>query len=408
MRLASPTAFLLLAGLLSQPLAARAQQDEPETRAEVLARAREQKQREAEPYEQNAVERGMILAERRIMPLLNRDGIYARMGSLTTGSGFAYGGGYRDRSLVRGRGRLDLWAAASLKRYWALEARGGYPLTSDDRVVLEGHVRRFAAPHEEYFGIGPDAARADQVVYDFRGTTTGTDVSVALDRHVSFGGGVSYLRHETGAADSDSLRSIERVFDLLDAPGLGVPQRMIQTSANLTYDYRQPINARRGGFYRLDLSRYSDRTNGSSSFTRIDLDLRQYVSFLSERRVLAGRAVVTTTDVERGNTIPFFMLPSLGGNDTLRGFRAHRFRGPHALLLQGEYRFEVWSGFDMAIFADAGKVAMRRADIDFQNLEHDIGIGFRFATDNGVVARVDAAFGSRDGKHVHVVFGGLF
>jgi hemolysin activation/secretion protein len=102
------------------------------------------------------------------------------------------------------------------------------------------------------------------------------------------------------------------------------------------------------------------------------------------------------------------MLPSLGGHDTLRGFRADRFRGPHALLLQGEYRWEIWSGFDAALFADAGKVAFRREDLTLRDLERDYGFGVRFATDNGVILRVDAAFGSRDGKHLHVVFGNLF
>ena len=58
--------------------------------------------------------------------------------------------------------------------------------------------------------------------------------------------------------------------------------------------------------------------------------------------------------------MPFYLMPTLGGNDTLRGFRAYRFRGPHAMLLQGEYRFELWSGLDAALFYDAGKVAMSR------------------------------------------------
>ncbi len=102
------------------------------------------------------------------------------------------------------------------------------------------------------------------------------------------------------------------------------------------------------------------------------------------------------------------MMPTLGGNDSLRGFRDYRFRGPHALLLQGEYRFEIWSGLDGALFYDAGKVAMRGSDLDLRNLESDYGFGVRFNTDNGVVARVDAAFGSRDGKHVWIVFGGTF
>src|SRR5262245_15613846 len=156
MRVVISLAIALVVGPLCVPLRAQTPADEPETRAEVLQREREKKQVEVEPYEENAVERGMILAERRIIPLLNRDGIYARMGSLATGSGFAYGAGYRDRSLIRGRGTLDLWAAASLKRYWALEARGAYPLTPHEHVVAEGRVRRFSSPQDEFFGIGPD------------------------------------------------------------------------------------------------------------------------------------------------------------------------------------------------------------------------------------------------------------
>ena len=53
-------------------------------------------------------------------------------------------------------------------------------------------------------------------------------------------------------------------------------------------------------------------------------------------------------------------------------------------------------------------MALRRSDLDFRDLEHDYGFGFRFNTDTGVVMRVDAAFGSRDGKHLHIVFGGTF
>jgi hemolysin activation/secretion protein len=106
--------------------------------------------------------------------------------------------------------------------------------------------------------------------------------------------------------------------------------------------------------------------------------------------------------------MPFYLMPYLGGNDTLRGFREYRFRGPHAILLQGEYRFEIWSGFDGALFYDAGKVAQRRSDLDLNNLERDYGIGFRFNTNEGVVMRVDAGFGSRDGKHLYITFGGVF
>jgi hemolysin activation/secretion protein len=111
---------------------------------------------------------------------------------------------------------------------------------------------------------------------------------------------------------------------------------------------------------------------------------------------------------EDGVGVPFYLMPTLGGNDSLRGFRNYRFRGPHAMLLQAEYRWELWSGLDAALFYDAGKVTLLRRDLSFKNLERDYGFGFRFNTSEGVVMRVDAAFGSRDGKHLHIVFGGVF
>jgi hemolysin activation/secretion protein len=101
-------------------------------------------------------------------------------------------------------------------------------------------------------------------------------------------------------------------------------------------------------------------------------------------------------------------MPTLGGNDTLRGFREYRFRGPNSLFTQLEYRWEIWSGLDGALFYDAGKVAERRADLSVAKLESDYGFGFRFNTDESIVFRIDAGFGSRDGKHLYIVFGGVF
>ena len=154
-------------------------------------------------------------------------------------------------------------------------------------------------------------------------------------------------------------------------------------SGFLEIDYREPKNARKGGWYRIDFSRFDDRTTGRYTFNRVDADLRQFVGFLSERRVLATRLFVSTSDTKPDAVMPFYLMPTLGGKDTLRGFREYRFRGPHAILAQAEYRFEIWSGLDGALFYDAGKVADRRADLNFKNLERDYGFGFRFNTDAG-------------------------
>ena len=135
---------------------------------------------------------------------------------------------------------------------------------------------------------------------------------------------------------------------------------------------------------------------------------RLFFGFLAGRRVIATRLFVSTSDVGPGEVMPFYAMPTLGGNDTLRGFREYRFRGPHAMLAQAEYRWEIWSGLDGALFYDAGKVTNSRADLSFKDLENDYGFGFRFNTDDAIIFRVDAGFGSSDGKHLYIVFGGTF
>jgi outer membrane translocation and assembly module TamA len=173
-------------------------------------------------------------------------------------------------------------------------------------------------------------------------------------------------------------------------------------------DYRQPKNPRSGGWYRVEFSRFDDQTTGRFTVNRLNSDLRQFFGFLAGRRVIATRLFVSTSDTGPGEVMPFYLMPTLGGNDTLRGFREYRFRGPHSILAQGEYRYEIWSGLDGAFFYDAGKVANTRSDLNFSDLETDYGFGFRFNTDNAIVFRVDAGFGSRDGKHLYLVFGGIF
>jgi outer membrane protein assembly factor BamA len=106
--------------------------------------------------------------------------------------------------------------------------------------------------------------------------------------------------------------------------------------------------------------------------------------------------------------MPFYLQRTLGGPDDLRGFRNFRFRDQHLLLLQAEYRWEIFTAVDGAIFYDTGKVASRREDLDLRNLESDYGIGFRFGTSNGVFLRVEAAFGSSAGKHFILRFGNVF
>jgi surface antigen Omp85-like protein len=381
---------------------------EPATRAEADRKRREEKEAQTTPYVPNGVERAIKFAETRGIFILDREGFYPKLGSLTVGSGFAYGLGFRNRKLFENTGALDLWAAASIRRYNAVEARLTFPRLAGNHLYLETWGSRRDYPQENFFGLGPDSSRADRSDYGIRTNHAGGRAGIRPVDALLIGGGLEYLQPRLGPGNSSRLPDVSDTFETSELPGFEAVSNFLRSDAFIEVDYREPRNARQGGWYRLDYSHYDDRKTGTYTFNRLDADVRQFIGFLAGRRVIATRLFVATSDATDENAIPFYYMPTLGGNDTLRGFRQYRFQAPHAILFQGEYRWEIWSGLDGAIFYDTGKVANRRSDLDFSNLERDYGFGFRFNTDNGVVFRVDAAFGSRDGKHLHIVFGGIF
>ncbi len=84
-------------------------------------------------------------------------------------------------------------------------------------------------------------------------------------------------------------------------------------------------------------------------------------------------ARITMTSAKPGQRIPFYLLPYIGGSDDLRGSRPYRFTGPNAVVYNAEYRWEIFSGLDGALFLDAGKVMMHRGHLGMSDLETSPG-----------------------------------
>ena len=101
-------------------------------------------------------------------------------------------------------------------------------------------------------------------------------------------------------------------------------------------------------------------------------------------------------------------MPTLGGSTTLRGFERVPFPRRNAFLFNAEYRWEAFSGLDMAIFGDWGDVGPTWDDIDFDQLKIDYGLGFRFNTFRSVFLRIDLAGAGRKVFRVNTSFSGAF
>jgi hypothetical protein len=373
-------------------LASAAQAQEPQTRAEMLAAERQAKSKQLEPPKPTGLERALLALEndRLFERILNpAEGFYPKIGNVTTGSATAFGPAYRHPFLIGEEVDFSAFAAASFDKYWMVDARLTMPQLAGGRAFADVHVRRYDFPEEQFFGLGPDSPRENETTYGLRSTDSGVAGGVRVTPSFAIGAGLEHLtpRVSTLGQQPDFLR--------------------LDLSADL--NTREPRGNPRGGYrYTLAYHRFDPVSVSRAGFSRVDADVQHYISLYRNRRVLALRGLASVSDEEPGGVIPFYYMRTLGGPDDLRGFHRFRFRDRHLILLQAEYRWEVFTAMDAAIFYDAGKVASRLEDLNFRDLERDYGIGVRFGTRNGVFLRVEGAFGSSGGKHFIMRWGHVF
>ena len=388
-----------------------AQPPEPATRAEEWQRQREEKATRLEAPTQSRLEQSLLdlengrFFERLLSPA---EGLYPKIGTVTAGSGLAVGPGYRASQRFGGAVDFSTFAMGSIKKYWIADARVQLPRLAGEHVGIDAHVQTYDFQEELFFGVGPESARTDLVHYGMRNTIVGGTGALRATPWLTLSGTADFLnpRIETATDDAESIGSR---FDDSSAPGLIDQPDFMRYEAAVDVNFREPrANPRAGGRYLFTYQRFDDLDRHTYSFQRAEADLQHYISLLRDRRIIALRALASVSDAADGARVPFYFQRTLGGPDDLRGFHRFRFRDNHALLLQAEYRWEIFTAVDGAIFYDAGKVASRVEDLNLEDLESDYGFGFRFGSTNGVFLRIEAAFGSSGGTHFIFRFNNVF
>ena len=110
------------------------------------------------------------------------------------------------------------------------------------------------------------------------------------------------------------------------------------------------------------------------------------------RVVLATHGWLVGSWTEDGGLVPFYLLPSLGGANTLRAYTDYRFHDRNLLVVNVESRFAVFPHIDAALFVDAGSVAAHIADLDLG--KRGYGVGLRMHSRQSTFARFDIAHGA--------------
>jgi hypothetical protein len=390
---------------------ANAERIAPQTRADLIELERERKASQLAPDVPARAEQVIDQIEQKKVLALLMDGVAGfriHLGGLVNGSGLALGPEYQRRDLAHGQVQFRTSVRGSVRKFYLMDADLSMPSLADGRILVDLYAQHFSYPHIDYYGPGANSTKSGRTGFMLENTSFQTTLAAKPLPHFKVGLTGSYLMANVSRGRDDRFTSTDQVFTEQTTPGIQFQSNFLEGGGFVQYDWRDnPGGPRRGGNYLAQYTTYSDTMRQRYSFDRLDLEAQQYFGFFNQRRVIALRGKVEATDPRAGNAVPFYLQPTLGGSDDLRGFRPFRFYDNNAIVLNGEYRWEVFSGLDMALFVDAGRVFHDWHQINLRELETDYGFGFRFNARNNVFLRLDTAF-SREGFQIWFRFNNVF
>lgn len=367
-----------------------AQAPEPTTRQAAIEQAQAEKSKNLRPYVPNKGER----IAGKLQNILTGEGkhFHPFFESVYSGGGFAVGAGYMQH--VSPFNFIDIRGSYSIAQYKRAEIEFVAPRIFHRRgeLSLLGGWRE--ATQVGFRGLGIDSQRENRTNYGFtRPYASGHLTLWPARKYLLLAGGAEWTKwsQEPGIG---SFPSVDTVYTPATLPGLGADVTYVHTQGTVGLDWRTSAGySRRGGFYNVTAHDYNDRDK-AFGFKQVDYELIQHLPVLREAWVFSFRALARTTIEKGAQEIPFFMLPSLGGSSTLRGYTSLRFRDRNSLLLQGEWRIMVNRFLDTAVFFDAGKVTARTSHLDLDGLRHDYGFGLRFHGPFSTPLRAELARGN--------------
>jgi hypothetical protein len=398
---------LALGLVVGLPVMVRAQ--EPATRAEALEAIRAAREQDLSQEKRSVIERALIFVEEeRVVQRLNPpQGFYPVLGGFVRGGGFGMGAGYRRRPFSN-RLLVDVNGAWTFKDYTNVQAGLSVPRLAGRPIELMGGVRRYDFPQEDFFGLGPATSRVDRVSFTLRGTDTFGQLMARKAGWLVSRARVGVHRYGIGRGEDPRFPSVEDSFSEATTPAATRAPTLTYAEAAVGVDTRdQPGNTRGGGLYNVSIGMFRDGSEDAFDFNRIDVKLLHVIPIFDKKRGIALHAAASRIDPVKGSRVPFFLMPTVGGADSLRGFREFRFRDAAAVVLNAEYRWEAFSGLDLALFVDAGDVGPTWRSLAGRQLKSSWGMGFRFNTNKHVFMRIDVA-GGREGPRIWTAAGPVF
>ena len=365
-------------------------------RSDLIDSQRAEKETRLTPETPPKAEQRLVWAENSLLFKLlygGVDGFGVSVGPIAAGNGFAVGPMYRRGDLLDGRLTFSVAARASLNTSYLGRIDLGVPSLLGGRAFAD-----FSAVHRNvaevaYYGSGPDSEKTGRSNFRLEDTNLELRPGIRPLRGLRTGAIASYLMVNVGPGQASRYISAERQFGPAVAPGIDKQANFLRGGGFVEYDWRDRVaNPTSGGRYSAQYVRFLDRNSSNSTFNRLDLAATQHISVFNRTKVFTVRGATSLTDTRSSQRVPFYLQPTLGGWESLRGYRPWRFYGDNSLLVSGEHRWEVAPVLDLVAFVDAGKVFNRWSQWNFHSLESNVGFGARLRYRTHTVLSFDAGF----------------
>lgn len=181
----------------------------------------------------------------------------------------------------------------------------------------------------------------------------------------------------------------------------------VLSGLGVTFDWdtrNDIIYTTRGRLFSMSFSSRSEMLGSDFTYTSFNAHFREFhtldngttFAWNTQCRVVSG-------------TVPFDFLPSIGGENVLRGVIGNKFRDKNSLMVQGEIRKFITSKIGGALFAGTGTVSENFNDIFSEKFLFAYGAGLRYKLipKENLNLRLDFGIG-RDGGNLYITVAEAF
>jgi outer membrane protein assembly factor BamA len=400
--------MLLSSMVLSLTLMA---QDRPGTRALQIEQQRLTAYKSPIEPDTDKVEDAIKWAsDHRLLQVFSYKGFTPIIGGLVNGSGIAFGLQFLRQDLLNGNLVMRSSARITTRQYQLFDFETGLPRLAKDHLYFDFYARHRNYAQVAYYGPGPDSSKKGRSNYRLEDTSFDFSAGVKPFSRLRLGVTAGELMMNVGPGTDKRFVSAEKLYSPFQTPGIDVQSNFHRAGVLAHLDLRDnPYGPRAGGQYYAKFDIYDDQTWNRFTFRRLTAEAQQFFPLFNKKRVIVVRGKTTLSYANAGQQIPFYLQPSLGAADDLRGFRPFRYYDNNNFVLNAEWRWEILSGVDGALFADAGKVFARPGQLNFTRLQKSYGGGLRFRApgSGAMVMRLDVGF-SREGVQMWFVFNDIF